>query len=156
MMKKKPLIIELVGQKSVGKTSTLKSLIRLLLNNDKDKYIWSSVTFENVVKKTCKSDSKWFTKSNNISDLLIVLEYQGNKIGICTYGDSVSMVLRGWNSISKHVGDIDIFIYAKHERMNPAKYITHSECKTVLKRECNDKDEKRCIKEIKGLIDALE
>ena len=102
-------IIALQGKSNTGKTTTLKMLIRLFLENNK--YNLNPKYVKRYVLNKCNSDT---------GDVKCVFEYNGKRIGITTRGDTEKALARDFKN---HFYKCDIIVCAVHTHGKTVEFI---------------------------------
>lgn len=127
-------IIVLSGKASSGKTTTLKMLIAIFLENGA-KIVWC----RRNSYPTCKSlgDEIKIEMQNHIppKELTVVLEYKGKRIGIRSFGDVYSDAVCAIKFFEQH--NCDIGVLPCHPNSDAQKLIeeTYSENIVVFEKE---------------------
>lgn len=113
-------IIVLTGKSSSGKTSSLKYLMMKILDMNGITVLYSSRFFSNDPKKLKENIvNKWYTSKGNISDLSILVQYNGKIVCITSYGDSINDVKSALDRAIGSFGKCDLFICGRHMCNDP-------------------------------------
>jgi len=108
-------IIGLIGKSNSGKTSSLKYSILQMLDLPEIKVLYSSRMFSNDTEQLKKNiKDNWKTETGHIRDITVLLEYNGTKIGVTSYGDSLKDILSALKTIIKRFDGCDIFVCGRH------------------------------------------
>lgn len=113
-------IIVLRGKSNSGKTSSLKYLMMKILDMNGITPLYSSRFFSNDPKKLKENiKTKWYTAKGNISDLSIIVHYNGKVVCITSYGDSLVDIKPALDRAINLFGKCDIFICGRHMCNDP-------------------------------------
>lgn len=113
-------IIVLSGKSSSGKTSSLKYLMMKILDMNGITVLYSSQFLSNDPKKLKENIvNKWYTAKGNISNLSILVQYNGKVVCITSYGDSIVDIKSALDRALRFFGKCDIFICSRHMCNDP-------------------------------------
>ena len=111
-------LIALVGKANSGKSASLRNLMILLCTLDHVIVKYNSHHYENdpvVLRKALIDD--FYTNSNHVSEITIVLEIRGKIVCVTTYGDSCSYdVVPALERTLKKFGRCDVFACGRHDK----------------------------------------
>ncbi len=111
-------IIALQGKSNVGKTATLKRMIKTIIDNN----IFNCSLIKSkadILKKCCSASG----------DIKCVFLYNGKKIGITTRGDTEQALMRDF---SKKFPDCDIVVCAVHTSGKTLSYIKSLDNEAII------------------------
>lgn len=113
-------IIVLSGKSSSEKTSSLKHLMMKILDMNGITVLYSSQFRSNDPKELKENIvNKWYTAKGNISDLSILVQYNGKVVCITSYGDSLADIKSALTGAIRFFGKCDLFICGRHICNNP-------------------------------------